>query len=75
MSKYIDQEDEIMIAFTNRTDVEQYVTRALGEFVDNHDVDAIIDELVERTDGWLYDGNRAGFDDEMFWQVVETHAR
>lgn len=59
-----------MESFTTITDVnDQLVIPALGEWVDDYDVESIADEITEWRDNKLV----VTCDDEEFWKIVESH--
>ena len=59
------------INFTSDRDVrEQMVLPALGEYAADHDVDAIVSEVIL---GWDEQGHAVLVDDETFWTIVERH--
>ena len=60
------------INFTSDRDVrEQMVLPALGEYAAEHDVDAIVSEVIL---GWDERGNAVLVEDDEFWTIVERHA-
>lgn len=55
-----------------RQRAEAYITDALGEWADAHDIPSIVDELRDRLGTWdLSQTTAAGVD---FWAVVQQHA-
>ncbi|MGJ4108573.1 hypothetical protein ACUY2T_09985 [Corynebacterium sp. 22_2729] len=63
-----------MNLYTTRDDAIHYeITLALGEYADEHDIDAIADEVLTTTgEGSSY---RYHLDEDVdFWAVVEANA-
>ncbi|MDJ1372217.1 hypothetical protein [Gulosibacter molinativorax] len=69
--------------YTTRTEAIESIIEALGEFADEHDIDAIADEVIEYDDAYdaeknVYHLDRQGFyikpDTEEFWAIVQKHA-
>lgn len=57
----------------SQQDIETGVRRFLGGYVDNHDVDAIVEEI-----GTTYGYDLRSIDQiprEEFWPIVERHGR
>lgn len=50
-------------------DMRDQVVRALGAFADEHDIDAIVDQLK----GWCGLVDIDSIDPEIFWLVAEKH--
>lgn len=58
--------------YTSANDVrDQLVLPALGEYADEHDVDAIVSDVIL---GWDDKGHAVLVEDEKFWTIVELHA-
>lgn len=63
-----------MTTYTDRNEaIAQEITAALGQYADEHDIDAIADEVLETTgegNGYRYQIR----EDVDFWEIVEKHA-
>jgi len=56
--------------FSSRQDaIELLILPALGDFVEDFDVEAIADEVLDYRDG----GFTSVVDDEEFWEIVQKH--
>lgn len=55
--------------FTNIAQIETYVIEALGTYADEHDVEAIAEQVAIRASKTAY-----RIDDENFWAIVEANA-
>lgn len=72
-----------MQRFTTITDVYNDIRTALGEYAEDHDIEAIADEAYEYRTSEDADGNQiltsAGFeqivDTDDFWAIAEKHAK
>lgn len=55
--------------FTSKTECRQYVADCLSTYVDDYDIDSIVEDAFERTsDGWTIEDP-----DDDFWSIVESH--
>ena len=71
-----------MTTYTTREEaIAQEITAALGQYADEHDIDAIADEVLYwhdevREDGsiWLPGCGYRRNQEVDFWEVVEKHA-
>jgi len=58
-----------------RADAEAYVTTSLGDYADDHDIDAIIDEVHDYLGHYDFDQlDTEDHDDYDYWTVVKKHA-
>lgn len=54
-----------------RPDIQRQVSDSLTDFADEHDIDAIVDEILDRY-------GSVGIEevpDEEYWEIVQRHAR
>ena len=54
-----------------RPDIQRQVSDSLTDFADEHDIDAIVDEILDRY-------GCVGIEevpDEEYWEIVQRHAR
>lgn len=66
-----------MTTYTTRTEaIEREIIEPLGEYADDHDIDAIADEtIIETGEGVnLRFMTREDLDHDDFWAIVEKHA-
>jgi len=59
------------INFTSRQDAIREITSTLGEYADQHDIEAIADEALT-TDA---SGYSIIEDENRFWEIVAKHAQ
>lgn len=58
-----------MTVCSNIVEARQYVVDCLGEYADDYDIDAIVDEAFERTDdGWIIEESS-----DEFWDIVRAN--
>lgn len=56
----------------HRPDIQRQVHESLTDFADEHDIDAIVDEILDRY------GSVDGIEevpDEEYWEIVQRHAQ
>lgn len=59
-----------------RPDIQRQVHESLTDFADEHDIDAIVDEILDRYGDQF--GKIDGIEevpDEEYWEIVQRHAR
>lgn len=57
---------------TTRQEAETYVTTTLGDYADDHDIDAIIDDIHDQLGH--YDFTKTEDHSDWYWEVVKKHA-